>query len=383
MPNRCGIITLIALLVIPSTDEAALFDIFGRDSLANGKRFAFVPSLTDPAIVAVDTAKNAVAASLEIPHVSGPIVVSDKLDLLIATDPDNEMVTVINLEAKETVKQLHIGMRPDAALLNPYDRYVAFGSRDGSVSVWDMQTFSEMLRVDGLASAQNITFGFDGRNLYVVESRQKRISVIEMYERRKVAEIDLGGPDQADAEVSAISRSADGYTGFVSVTSENRVIVIDLVDWQVKHSIPVGGAPVRPYSPADHRYVLIPHRDSKALTVLSALSYEVIATIPTGIEARELNTGWLDTAAFVMPEVGNTIAVIDLDALRLADTIELPGHPDDGLVTSDSRTLFTALLETGSIASIDARSRSLSAVIRTSSDNLRGIEIAVSNNICH
>jgi DNA-binding beta-propeller fold protein YncE len=246
-----------------------------------------------------------------------------------------------------------------------------------------MQSFQQMLRVEDLESSENMTFGFDGRNLYVVEQSKKRISVIEMYARKKVAEIDLGGPSDPAAEVSAISRSADGFTGFVSVTSENRVVVIDLVDWMVKASIQVGGGPVRPFSPADNRYVLIPHRNAKALTVLSALSHEVITTIETGVAAKGLNTGWLDTVAFVMPATGNKIAVVDLDKLLLTGTIELPGQPDDGLVTSDSRKLFTALLDSGSIASIDTRSRSLSAVIQTSNNHLRGIGIAVSNNICH
>ena len=290
---------------------------------------------------------------------------------------------MIDLRSREIVKVLDIGMRPDAALLNPFDRYVAFGSKDGSVSIWDMQSFQQMLRVEDLDSAENMTFGFDGRNLYIVEQSKKRISVIEMYARKKVAEIDLGGPVDPGAEVSAISRSADGFTGFISVTSENRVVVIDLVDWTVKGSIRVGGAPVRPFSPADNRYVLIPHRNSKALTVLSALSHEVITTIETGVEAKGLNTGWLDTVAFVMPATGNKIAVVDLDKLLLTGTIELPGQPDDGFVTSDSRKLFTALLDSGSIASIDTRSRSLSAVIQTSKNHLRGIGIAVSNNICH
>jgi len=377
------VLVLATLLLATGTGKASIFDIFGKVSLADGNRIAFVASVTDPAVIAVDTAKNEVAATITIPHISGPIVVSDKLKGLFVTDPDNEQVTVIDLVSREVVGVLDIGMRPDAALLNPLDRYIAFGSKDGQISVWDMQSFKQILHVANLESTENMTFGFDGRNLFVVEQGKKRISVIGMYERKKVAEIDLGGPIDPGTEVSAISRSADGFRGFVSVTSENRVVVIDLVDWKVKDSIMVGGEPVRPFSPADNRYVLIPHRNSKSLTVLSALSFEVIATIETGIVAKGLNTGWLDTVALVMPAVGNRIAVVDLDNLQLIKTIELPGQPDDGLVTSDTKKLFTAMLDSGSIAAIDIPTHELTAVIETSKKQLRGIEIAVSNNICH
>jgi len=383
MMKTLKVFFLATLLMGTGTGESSIFDSFGKVSLADGSRIAFVASVTDPTIIAVDTAKNEVAATITIPHISGPIVVSDRLKGLYVTDPENEQVTVIDLVSREVVGVLDIGMRPDAALLNPFDRYIAFGSKDGQVSIWDMQFLRQVLHISNLESAVNMTFGLDGRNLFVVEQAKKHISVIEMQARKKVAQINLGGPVDSGAEVSAISRSADGSTGFVSVTSENRVVVIDLVNWKVKASIRVGGGPVRPFSPADNRYVLIPHRSGKSLTVLSALSYEVIATVKTGVEAKGLNTGWLDTVAFIMPETGNRIGVVDLDDLELIKTIELPGQPDDGLVTSDSRKLFTAMLDSGAVAAIDTKTHTLTAVIETTEKHLRGIEIALSNNVCH
>lgn len=374
---------LLLLCVLPGLAFAGFSDWFGAASLTNGARFAFVPSKIEATILAVDTVTNEVSDVLSLPHISGPIAVSEKLDLLIATNPDEQSITAIYLGSKEIVKEMGIGMRPDAALLNPFDRFIAFGSRDGSVSVWDLQNFTQMIRVDGLGSAVHITFSIDGRNLFVVDKPHKIISVIEMYERRKVGEIKLGGPEVEDAEISSISRSADGARGYVSMTSENRVLVLDLIDWRVLQSIPVGRAPVRPYSTADSRFVLVPHRDDRSLTVLSALSHQVMATIPTKIAARAIHTGWLDTVAFVMPEDGDQIAVVDLDELRYDRAIQLPGVPDEGLVTSDSKVLMTAITGSGQIATVDAKSRTLAAVIDTPLRQLTGIEIAVSNNICH
>jgi DNA-binding beta-propeller fold protein YncE len=375
---------ILAVIVMLSPIAAAdIFDIFRDDALANGSQFAFAPSRTEPSVVVIDTLKLDVAAELEVPHVADSVIVSEDLDLLIATNPNNESVTVINLYTREIIRELDIGMRADAALLNPFDRFVAFGSRDGSVSVWDMHTFEEMLRVDGLSSAMLMTYGFDGRNLYVVEPARMIVSVIEMHRRRKVTEVPLGDSEDPDAEVSAMSRSADGYTGIVSITSEDRIVLIDLIDWVVKKSVRVGNGPIRPYSTADNRYVLVPNRDDETLTVLSALSHEIVATIPTGIRARELNTGWLDTVAFIMPAKGNSIGVIDLQQLKQMDPIELPGRTDDGLVTSDTKTLLASLIESGQVATIDTRSRSLEVLVDTGAGSLEGIEIAVSNNLCH
>lgn len=382
MLNRFPFIFLVALSVAVNA-EAGMFDVFGKGSLTDGSRFAFIPSLKDPGIAVIDTYEKESAGFLALQEIPERIIVSDKLDVLLATHADSQLVTVIDLASKEVVNRLDIGMEASSMLLNPFDRYVAFGSRDGSVSVWDMSSYKQMLRVDELGSAVNITFGVDGRNLYVIDEQEKRISVVEMHARKKVAEITLSAESSAPAEISGLSRSADGHTGFVSVTSENRVVIIDLITWEVKKSIAVGKAPVRPYSTADNQYILVPHRQGKSLTVLSALSHQIVATISTDVQAREINTGWLDTVAYIMPEEGSKIAVIDLRKLSKVGVIELPGSTDNGFVTSDTKMLFASIPSTGEVVAIDARARSLEGVIKTPFQQIAGIEIAISNNICH
>ncbi len=362
---------------------ADLFDFLNGNSLANGSQFAFAPGTDEAAVIAIDTNNASLAAKIKLTHIPDSVVVSEALDILIATDPDNERISVIDLHSREIVAVLEIGMRPDAALLNPFDRFVAFGSRDGSVSVWDMENFEEMLRIDNLESAEVMTFGIDGRNLYVVEENIKNVSVIEMHERKKVADIALGGDTGSDTEISAMSRSADGYTGFVAITSEDRVVIIDLLNWSVKKSVSTGNGPIRPYSTADNRFVLVPNQGDETLTVLSALSHQVVATIPTGVKAREINTGWLDTVAFIMPQSGRQVAVIDLRGLQQENAITLPGRTDDGLVTSDSKILVASIIDSGEVAVINTRTRALEKVFSGGVGALEGIAIGVSNNLCH
>jgi DNA-binding beta-propeller fold protein YncE len=380
MPRALLVVLAITLSATANSD---ILGLFGDDDLTDGSRFAFVPSKSDELIIAIDTQDHKVAATLEIPHIAGSVVATNELDLLLATNPDAGTVTVINLYNHEIVKELDIGMRADVVLANAYDRFVTFGSQDGSISTWDLSNFQQVVRIDGLSSALMLTFSFDGSRLFVVEPDEKRISVIDMAKRAKVGEISLGNEDDSDMLASAISRSADGYTGYVSIGSEDRVAVIDLVKLEVKGSIKVGAGPIRPFSTADNQYVLIPNLDDQTLSVISSWSQNVVATIPTGIRAREVNTGWLDTVAFVMPAEGNKIAVIDLQDFKAVDTINLPGNSGDGIVTSDSKTLAASVLNTGQVAIIDARSRDIEALIDTGSSELGGLEIAVSNNVCH
>jgi DNA-binding beta-propeller fold protein YncE len=370
-------------ITLSATASGDILGLFGDDDLTDGSRFAFVPSKSDQTIIAIDTQDHDVAATIKISHVAGSVIATNELDLLVATNPDAESITVINLYNKEVIRELNIGMRPDVVLANAYDRFVTFGSKDGSISTWDLSNFQQVVRVDDLSSALLLTFSFDGGRLFVVEPEEKKISVIDMAKRAKAAEISLGTGDDAEMQASAISRSADGYTGYVSIGSEDRVVVIDLVKLEVKGSIRVGAGPIRPFSTSDNQFVLVPNQGDQTLSVIASWSQNVVATIPTGIQAREVNTGWLDTVAFVMPAEGKEMAVIDLQNFKAMDSIRLPGRTDDGIVTSDSKTLVASVVETGEVAVADARSGKLITLIDTGTSELGGIEIAVSNNVCH
>jgi DNA-binding beta-propeller fold protein YncE len=379
--SRAAFLALSLIVWLPAQGD--LLDLFGSDKLTDGSRFAFVPSKADPAVIAIDAIDRDVAAVIELPHIAAEVVATTELDLLVATHPDHESATVVSLYDQEIVKQLDLGMRPDVVLRNTYDRFVTFGSADGTISTWDLSGFNEVLRVDGLTQATLLTFSFDGSQLFVVEPARTRISVIDMSKKAVVQEILLGEGGTPDTDISAVSRSADGFTGYVSLGSENRLAVIDLVRLQVMETIKVGRQPLRPYSTADNRYVLVPNRGDETLTIYAPREQRIVATIPVGIPVRDVNSGWLDTVAFVMPEEGGKVAVVDLQRLEAAPAIVLPGRTDDGIVTSDSKTLITAIVETGEVAIIDARARELSALVASGTASLGGVDIALSNNVCH
>ena len=363
--------------------QCDILDFFGSDKLTDGSRFAFVPSKSDPAVIAIDTIDLKVAAVVELPHIAAQVVATTELDLLVATHPDNNSATVVSLYTQEIVKRIDLGMRPDVVIRNTDDRFVTFGSADGTVSTWDLSGFREVLRVDGLTQATLLTFTFDGSQLFVVEPSWKRISVIDMAKKAVVQKIALGEGQDPGAGISALSRSADGFTGYVSLGREDRMAVIDLVGLRVENMIPVGRQPLRPYSTADNQFVLVPNSGDQTLTVYSPRLQRIVATIPVGIEPRDVNSGWLDTVAFVMPAEGDGIAVVDLQLLEAAPSIAVPGPTDDGIVTSDSKTLIAAIVDTGEVAIIDARSHALDALVDTGTRSLGGLDIALSNNVCH
>lgn len=351
-------------------------------SLTDLARYAFVTSPNEPRVAVIDAERAELAKIFDLPHVPGDIAVSEKLRLMFVANPEAQAVTAVFLVDQHVGRSLDIGMRPDRMLMNPGDQYVAFGSRDGAVSLWDMEKAQQIIRLDGFESGMKLTFSVSGEHLMVVEDAARQVSVIDPFAGAVIARIPLGG--EGVGEVSELSRSLDGGYGYVSIAAENRVAIVDLKSWSFIRSVPVGKAPGRPLSTGDGRFVLVPNLGDKTLSVLSGLTQEVIAQVPLGVRPDILTTGWLDTVALVGSVDDETLEIIDLDHFQQVEHLSLPGRVAAGLVTSDTKWLYAALdAEEGRVAAISTGAKELHGIIPTGLARLGDLSMGISNNICH
>ena len=69
-----------------------------------------------------------------------------------------------------------------------------------------------------------------------------------------------------------------------------------------------------------------------------------------------VNTGWFETTAFVISRAGDKIVILDLENMKNADVIKIPGgSPETGVTTPDGTKLYVALSGTDEVAVIDTR----------------------------
>ena len=350
--------------------------------LRDDYRFAFARSSGQQKVVAVDITNQTKVAEIEFPHRVGEILVSKLLSMLFINDPDHNSITPVFLKDLSKAPSLEIGFSPVESILGPDDQFAAFVGSKGELQVLDLKNIRSVYQNAGIQPGAKISFSIFGQELLIVEGERNQILMVNLEKQRiiGVADLTLKSPSK---QVSAVSRSPDGRTGFIAVENENRVLVLDLVNLKVTRSVSVGESPVRPYVTNDGSYLLIANAGSKDFNVIDMMSYEVIATIHTGVVAHAINAGFLDTRAFVMPEEGGTIAVIDLVKLKAIEPIELPGPTDKGLVTVDSKTLLTTIPSTGQIANINILNNHVHKLIDTGLEDVRGIKMGVVNAICH
>ncbi|MGH1464808.1 MAG: YncE family protein [Cognatishimia sp.] len=353
-----------------------------KPDLRDAERYAFVPSFIEPRIAAIDLVKAKHVATLELPHVPGDIIVSKMLGMLFATNPAAGQLTPVMLSTQEIGPSFDVGVQPDHALLGIEDQFAAFWSDDGALVVWDLKNIRPIYRNLGFQPGAQVSFSANGRGLYVVEGAHNQLIHVNLEEAR-ISDIVPLGLDVPSVSISAVTRSVDGMTGIISVTDQDRLLVVDLPAMKLARTLHQSGGPGRVLSTADGRFTLVPNRLGKSVTVLNANGFTPIRTIAVDIVPAEINTGWFDTMLYVMSDETNAIEVISLEDMQRTGSIPLPAPGDAGVVSADMRSLAVSIGASGQVLIADATAGSTRAVVDTNVKGIKGIQLGVSNNICH
>ncbi len=355
-----------------STSQAPLWD---------GARFAFLSSGSEPRIVAVDVDKGRIETKLELPFVPSEIAVSQNHNLLIAANPIGQSVGFIDLVGRQYLGAQLVGLAPDVVQISPGGDLVAYGGRDGRVSVWNLRDNTVLVQLRGLGPIDALTFSRDGRGLFFVDRENMQLCAIDLREGEVGLHINL--PGTRGGRATAMSRSLDGMAGYISLTDDNKVVEVDFFTMSVSRVLEVKAEPKRPYVSGDGRFVLIPHEAGRAVSVISAATSRVVETIQLDHPVSEVVTGWLESCAFAMPAQGSKASVVDLVELSMTRQIDLGGDAGASLVNSDTRVVITPVPELQDILLIDTSTQQIAKTLSSGLADLQPPQMGVSGNICH
>jgi len=148
---------------------------------------------------------------------------------LIVTPEDSHSVLVLDLETKKIVHQIDGIERPHAVLVRAdlHQLYVTDGG-DGSLKVFDSQTYQLRQRIPLLKDADSIGYDPSTKRLYVdnggkdVGDNASTFSVIDTTESKKMSDIKIAG-DTLEAMV------LDGRTNklYLNDPAKNNIVVLD------------------------------------------------------------------------------------------------------------------------------------------------------------
>ncbi|MGE6608591.1 YncE family protein [Halomonas sp. NPDC076908] len=226
-----------------------------------------------------------------------------KLKLYPANDPTGAPLASIE-----------VGSHP-AHVVSDLEGRFAFvtNAGDDSVSVVDLEARESVGTIATGKYPHGLRLSPDGRELYVANVLDGSVSVIDVAAREEVARLPVG---QAPVQVGF---TPDGTRVFVSLRDENRVAVIDTNRREVIERIEVGRLPIQVHATADGRFMLVANEGSEAepdnrVSVIALDSLTVVATHEVGAGAHGISVDDTGRFAFITSLYDDSLSVIDLEA---------------------------------------------------------------------
>ena len=354
--------------------------------------YLFVPNRASADVAVIDIRTDRVVGRIEVGNVPHQVAVSDTLGKLVASNTHDNTISIVDLDSMTAEATVALDVEPEHMAISPSGGLLAVGNIGaGTVSLVSLVENRETARIEGLFEPHNLTFSPDGSLLYAANLGANHVSVIDVAAGALVNEIQVADPAVFAAVESGgefqgiinVTATPDGRLGFAAHGEGDTLAVIDLATQQTVKHIALGDEPWRAFATADGRYMLVPNNGDRTVSVISVASLEVVATLPGAADMTGINTGWFETAAFVISRGDSKVIVIDLVTLTVAGEIALPGSPETGVVTPDGAKLYVALGGSDQVAVIDTRTATLVGTIDDVGTEPWGATMVGAFNYCH
>jgi len=304
----CGFSLVLAMMGMTGTTP----------SLAAGdlKDFIFVANRSAPSIAAIDTRRDEVSFTIELPEIPNQFVLSEPLGLLAASHLKSQSISVVDLEDRSAAALVPVGGSPDQIQINPDGDLVASSSlAAGTVTLVSLAGQGEIRSIKDLVEPGPLVFDRDGTRLFVGSHASAKIDIIDPKTASKTGEVALleGGATQAEGVgVTYLTRTPGGELGVAVHGNGNCVTIFDLKLAQPIRSLVLPAGIDRAYPTPDSQYVFIPHKEDRGVSMISTRTYEESERFPGASQVSGINTGMFGTMAVVLDQTNGSAVLLDL-----------------------------------------------------------------------
>jgi YVTN family beta-propeller protein len=348
-------------------------------------RFAFVIGERTNEVVAIDTRTDALAARLPLSGVPKQLFVLEDARQLVAALGDAKALELVDLGGGPgDLIELghdadHMQYRPDIGLL------AVAGVAAGELTLIDLRERRVRRRQSGLGQPTSMIFG-GGGHLLVADGGSNEIAVIDIAQDA-LDRLDVtadGGELLEPPGISHLARTPNGWLGFaVAAAVDGPVIMIDLQRPRTANRLSRGRGPSRSFPTPNNSFLIVPNNGDKTISLHAMASRTEVARLAGTSGMAGVAMGWFDTTAFISSAETESLLVLDLVNRMRAGNVPVPGRPGLGTSTPDGLKLYVPLIDTGQVAVIDTRTRSVAKVVDAVGQRPWSIQIAGPLAYCH
>jgi DNA-binding beta-propeller fold protein YncE len=205
-----------------------------------GDSLVAVTSEASGNVVIVDPAAGAIRKVIPTEHAgSHMLAFGITADRIYTGDIGSNTVSELDPAAGSYVRSFDVPRQPEAIGVPPDGREVWVGSNaEGKVSVVTPATGQVRTAAEGFGWPYRIVFTPDGATVVMPDLRGEEVRFVERATHRELGRLPFpdGGPQ-------GITITPDGRWAFLSLSGQNRVVLIDLQSRAVVRSIDAGATP--------------------------------------------------------------------------------------------------------------------------------------------
>lgn len=238
----------------------------------------YVPNTNSNNVSVIDSITNTVTATIAVGTVPSGVTFNPAGSRAYVANSGTDNVSVIDTASNAVIASIPVRDWPANLVVNAAgNRLYVANYLSNTVTVISTETNSVVATVNGLGTRpRGIAINPFGTRLYVPNGESKSVSVIDTESNSVVATVPVG------TSPAAVAINATGDRVYVANYSSNTVSVIDTSTNLVVAVVPVGRGPHGVATSPDGSRVFVANRDSGNISVISAVTNTVISTAPAG-----------------------------------------------------------------------------------------------------
>src|ERR1700748_3139293 len=155
--------------------------------------------------------------------------------------------------------------------------------------------------------------------LYVDNSTDKTVSIIDLNSLKVVNDIDIGAN-----LIHGLALRPDGKMLCVTVESDHTLRIVDTTTGQTKATIKLTGRPNECAVTPDGKYVAVPIRDGDSINIVDVTQQKVVKVLPIKEPHNAVNIG-SNRFTFVSSMGSHEINVVDFETMSYSSVIPVGG----------------------------------------------------------
>ena len=286
--------------------------------------FAYVACYKSNTVNVVNTATNAVVATIPVGENPFAVAVSPNNNLVYVANTDSNSISVIDCTSNKVIAVIPVGTNPFSITISPDGSraYITYGEEDAIVTVINTLNNTVIRNVTVSSGNYGAAISPDGSLLYVVNNVSSNVLVINTTSFATVATIPL-----SNIGYCAVM-SPNGNALYVTNYLSGDVTVISTSTNKVVATIRVGSSPDGIAISADGTKVYAANFKSGNVSVINTATNTVTATIPVGNNPFAVSLNGDGSLLYVTNNGSNSVSVISTSTNAVLSTLPVGDIPE-------------------------------------------------------